>query len=80
MPWFTKLGFVFQFPCCTEKDQIMFHSTMALPLLLIAVSSNLAMAIKKEKRAPQTLSRGNVYFILCSYLLILPCRSGNFFI
>eukprot|EP00075_Anas_platyrhynchos_P007006 XP_021124956.2 anterior gradient protein 3 isoform X2 [Anas platyrhynchos] len=36
----------------------MFHSTLALPLLLIAVSSNLAMAIKKEKRAPQTLSRG----------------------
>ncbi|NXY84547.1 AGR3 protein, partial [Alcedo cyanopectus] len=37
---------------------IMLHSTLALSLLLIAVSSNLAMAIKKEKRAPQTLSRG----------------------
>ncbi|XP_032847586.1 anterior gradient protein 3 isoform X1 [Tyto alba] len=36
----------------------MLHSTLALSLLLIAVSSNLAMAIKKEKRAPQTLSRG----------------------
>ncbi|NXC15528.1 AGR3 protein, partial [Corythaeola cristata] len=39
---------------------IMLHSTLALSLLLIAVSSNLAMAIKKEKRAPQTLSRGTV--------------------
>ncbi|NXN77875.1 AGR3 protein, partial [Bombycilla garrulus] len=37
---------------------IMLHSTLALSLLLIAVTSNLAMAIKKEKRAPQTLSRG----------------------
>ncbi|NWH72827.1 AGR3 protein, partial [Piaya cayana] len=37
---------------------IMLHSPLALSLLLIAVSSNLAMAIKKEKRAPQTLSRG----------------------
>lgn len=46
----------------------MLHSTLALSLLLIAVSSNLAMAIKKEKRAPQTLSRG----ILCSYILTLP--------
>lgn len=36
----------------------MLHSTLALSLLLIAVTSNLAMAIKKEKRAPQTLSRG----------------------
>ncbi|EMP26611.1 Anterior gradient protein 2 like protein [Chelonia mydas] len=35
----------------------MMHSALALSLLLIAVSSNLAMAIKKEKRAPQTLSR-----------------------
>lgn len=39
----------------------MLHSTLALSLLLIAVTSNLAMAIKKEKRAPQTLSRGIVY-------------------
>uniref|UniRef100_A0A7M4FA20 Anterior gradient 3, protein disulphide isomerase family member n=1 Tax=Crocodylus porosus TaxID=8502 RepID=A0A7M4FA20_CROPO len=36
----------------------MLHSALALSLLLIAVSSNFAMAIKKEKRAPQTLSRG----------------------
>ncbi|KAM4689481.1 anterior gradient protein 3-like [Discoglossus pictus] len=36
----------------------MFHSALAISLMLIALSSNLAMAIKKEKRAPQTLSRG----------------------
>ncbi|XP_043920673.1 anterior gradient protein 3 [Protopterus annectens] len=36
----------------------MLHSTLALSVLLIAISSNLAMAIKKEKRPPQTLSRG----------------------
>lgn len=41
----------------------MVHSTLALSLLLIAVSSNLAMAIKKEKRTPQTLSRGTVYLL-----------------
>ncbi|XP_077019152.1 anterior gradient protein 3 [Tamandua tetradactyla] len=34
------------------------HPALALSLVFIAVSSNLAMAIKKEKRPPQTLSRG----------------------
>ncbi|XP_016072494.1 PREDICTED: anterior gradient protein 3 [Miniopterus natalensis] len=37
---------------------MMLHSALALCLLLVAVSSNLAIAIKKEKRPPQTLSRG----------------------
>ncbi|XP_055481065.1 anterior gradient protein 3 [Psammomys obesus] len=37
---------------------MMLHSALALCLLLITVSSNLAIAIKKEKRPPQTLSRG----------------------
>ncbi|MEE6466417.1 hypothetical protein FKM82_006945 [Ascaphus truei] len=36
----------------------MLPSALAFSLLLIAFSSNLAMAIKKEKRSPQTLSRG----------------------
>ncbi|XP_020036874.2 anterior gradient protein 3 [Castor canadensis] len=36
----------------------MSHSALALCLLLITVPSNLAMAIKKEKKRPQTLSRG----------------------
>ncbi|XP_069067915.1 anterior gradient protein 3 isoform X2 [Pleurodeles waltl] len=36
----------------------MVHSTLALSLLLMAVTYNLAMAINKEKRPPQTLSRG----------------------
>ncbi|XP_029444892.1 anterior gradient protein 3-like [Rhinatrema bivittatum] len=36
----------------------MLNSTLALSLLLIAVASNLAMAIMKEKKFPQTLSRG----------------------
>ncbi|XP_078519904.1 anterior gradient protein 3 [Lissotriton helveticus] len=36
----------------------MVRSTLALSLLLIAVTYNLAMAINKEKRLPQTLSRG----------------------
>ncbi|XP_077159743.1 anterior gradient protein 3 isoform X1 [Paroedura picta] len=34
------------------------HSALGLSFLLIAVSSNFAMAIQKEKRVPQTLSRG----------------------
>ncbi|XP_037693434.1 anterior gradient protein 3 [Choloepus didactylus] len=37
---------------------MMSHPALALGLIFIAVSSNLAMAIKKEKRLPQTLSRG----------------------
>ncbi|XP_037370032.1 anterior gradient protein 3 [Talpa occidentalis] len=37
---------------------MMLHSALALCLLFITVSSNLAIAIKKEKRPPQTLSRG----------------------
>ncbi|XP_055276203.1 anterior gradient protein 3 [Moschus berezovskii] len=37
---------------------MMSHSALVLCLLLITVSSNLAIAIKKEKRPPQTLSRG----------------------
>ncbi|XP_006085111.1 anterior gradient protein 3 isoform X2 [Myotis lucifugus] len=37
---------------------MMLHSALALCLFLVAVSSNLAIAIKKEKRPPQTLSRG----------------------
>ncbi|XP_053570098.1 anterior gradient protein 3 [Bombina bombina] len=36
----------------------MVHSTLALSLVLIACSSNLAFAIRKGSRAPQTLSRG----------------------
>ncbi|XP_053322345.1 anterior gradient protein 3-like [Spea bombifrons] len=36
----------------------MFSSAFALSLVLLAFSSNLAKAIKKEKRNPQTLSRG----------------------
>ncbi|XP_036912168.1 anterior gradient protein 3 isoform X2 [Sturnira hondurensis] len=36
----------------------MLHSASALCLLLFAVSSNLAVAIRKDKRPPQTLSRG----------------------
>ncbi|KAL4669146.1 hypothetical protein H8959_007700, partial [Pygathrix nigripes] len=39
-------------------EDMMLHSAMVLCLLLVAVSSNLAIAIKKEKRPPQTLSRG----------------------
>uniref|UniRef100_A0A8D0BNE8 Anterior gradient 3, protein disulphide isomerase family member n=1 Tax=Salvator merianae TaxID=96440 RepID=A0A8D0BNE8_SALMN len=34
------------------------HSALGLSFLLIAISSNFAMAIKKEKKLPQTLSRG----------------------
>ncbi|XP_063159793.1 anterior gradient protein 3 [Candoia aspera] len=34
------------------------HSAVSLPFMLIAVSSNFAMAIGKEKKVPQTLSRG----------------------
>ncbi|NXF44538.1 AGR3 protein, partial [Oceanites oceanicus] len=49
---------------------IMLHSTLALSLLLIAVSSNLAMAIKKEKRAPQTLSRGTIYLLYVPLMVI----------
>ncbi|XP_046526301.1 anterior gradient protein 3 [Equus quagga] len=37
---------------------MMLHSALVFCLLLITVSSNLAIAIKKEKRPPQTLSRG----------------------
>ncbi|XP_019506155.1 PREDICTED: anterior gradient protein 3 isoform X1 [Hipposideros armiger] len=37
---------------------MMLHAASALCLLLVAVSSNLAIAIRKEKRPPQTLSRG----------------------
>ncbi|XP_017382408.1 anterior gradient protein 3 [Cebus imitator] len=37
---------------------MMLHSASALCLLLVTVSSNLAIAIRKEKRPPQTLSRG----------------------
>ncbi|XP_030057264.1 anterior gradient protein 3-like isoform X1 [Microcaecilia unicolor] len=36
----------------------MLQSTLALSFLLIAVSSNLAMAINKERKLPETLSRG----------------------
>nr|XP_033786849.1 anterior gradient protein 3 [Geotrypetes seraphini] len=36
----------------------MLQSTLALVFVLIAVSSNLAMAINKEKKLPETLSRG----------------------
>ncbi|XP_006912028.1 anterior gradient protein 3 [Pteropus alecto] len=36
----------------------MSHSALFLCLILVTVSSNLAIAIKKEKRLPQTLSRG----------------------
>lgn len=64
----------------------MLHSTLALSLLLIAVSSNLAMAIKKEKRAPQTLSRGILrsyiltlpYMLLKAYMCLLRCDSSAF--
>ncbi|XP_009241237.3 anterior gradient protein 3 [Pongo pygmaeus] len=37
---------------------MMLHSALGLCLLLVTISSNLAVAIKKEKRPPQTLSRG----------------------
>ncbi|XP_060270517.1 anterior gradient protein 3 isoform X1 [Ovis aries] len=37
---------------------MMSHSALVLCLLFTTVSSNLAIAIKKEKRPPQTLSRG----------------------
>ncbi|XP_019582203.1 anterior gradient protein 3 [Rhinolophus sinicus] len=37
---------------------MMLHSASALCLLLVAVSSNLSITIKKEKRPPQTLARG----------------------
>uniref|UniRef100_I3MV97 Anterior gradient 3, protein disulphide isomerase family member n=1 Tax=Ictidomys tridecemlineatus TaxID=43179 RepID=I3MV97_ICTTR len=36
----------------------MLHSALALCLLFITVSSSLALVIRKEKRPPQTLSRG----------------------
>ncbi|XP_069067914.1 anterior gradient protein 3 isoform X1 [Pleurodeles waltl] len=41
-----------------QSGHKMVHSTLALSLLLMAVTYNLAMAINKEKRPPQTLSRG----------------------
>ncbi|KAM7120619.1 anterior gradient protein 3 [Molossus nigricans] len=41
-----------------SREHAMLHSASAFCLLLVAVSSNLAIAIKKEKRPPQTLSRG----------------------
>ncbi|ERE73412.1 putative anterior gradient protein 3 like protein [Cricetulus griseus] len=49
---------VFQLPLSDFLEDTMLHSTLALCLLMITVSSNLAIAIKKEKRPPQTLSRG----------------------
>ncbi|KAG9461748.1 hypothetical protein GDO78_015849 [Eleutherodactylus coqui] len=36
----------------------MYLSVLAASLVLITFSSNLAMAVKKEIRSPQTLSRG----------------------
>uniref|UniRef100_A0A8C3VRE5 Anterior gradient 3, protein disulphide isomerase family member n=1 Tax=Catagonus wagneri TaxID=51154 RepID=A0A8C3VRE5_9CETA len=37
---------------------MLFHTALALCLVLITVSSNLAIANKKERGPPQTLSRG----------------------
>ncbi|KAM9216246.1 anterior gradient protein 3 [Dugong dugon] len=37
---------------------MMLHSALALSLLFITVSFQLAIKIKKEKKSPQTLSRG----------------------
>ncbi|XP_006832303.1 PREDICTED: anterior gradient protein 3 homolog [Chrysochloris asiatica] len=37
---------------------MMLHSELVLSFLIITVSSNLAITIRKEKRPPQTLSRG----------------------
>uniref|UniRef100_A0A8C9A288 Anterior gradient 3, protein disulphide isomerase family member n=1 Tax=Prolemur simus TaxID=1328070 RepID=A0A8C9A288_PROSS len=45
---------------------VMLYSTLDLCLLLATVSPNLAIAIKKGKRPPQTLSRGaaiSLYFL-----------------
>uniref|UniRef100_A0A8C5PRT0 Anterior gradient 3, protein disulphide isomerase family member n=1 Tax=Leptobrachium leishanense TaxID=445787 RepID=A0A8C5PRT0_9ANUR len=41
-----------------EPDATMLFSTMALVLMLFTFSTNMAMAVTKEGRAPQTLSRG----------------------
>lgn len=58
--WGNLLGSdIFYHPVLKDSwEDMMSHSALVLCLLFITVSSNLAIAIKKEKRPPQTLSRG----------------------
>ena len=58
---------IFYHPVLKDSwEDMMSHSALVLCLLFTTVSSNLAIAIKKEKRPPQTLSRGtgiSFYFL-----------------
>lgn len=65
---------IFYHPVLKDSwEDMMSHSVLVLCLLSITVSSNLAIAIKREKRPPQTLSRGTgiLFYFLNSVIWIV---------